>query len=44
MIANCMGGPSIVMPGGSTGYADCDAMGDAYARSNCLDEHLMGQQ
>jgi hypothetical protein len=25
-------------------FPDCDAMADAYARSNCLDEHLLGQR
>ena len=43
-IANCMGGPSIVVPGGSTGYADCDAMVSASDKANCYDQHVMGQR
>jgi hypothetical protein len=45
-IVACMGGPSIVVPvpGGSTGYADCDAMVSANDRANCWDEHLLGQR
>lgn len=28
----------------STGFADCDALGDAYARSNCFDAHILAGQ
>lgn len=38
----CSGRPPVANV--STGYPDCDAMGDAYARSNCLDERIMGQR
>jgi hypothetical protein len=38
----CSGLPPVAQV--STGFADCDAMGDAYARSNCFDEHLLGRR
>jgi hypothetical protein len=28
----------------STGFADCDAMISAFDRSNCFDQHLLGQR
>jgi hypothetical protein len=36
-------GVAVVKPG-STGYADCDALELAVDRSDCYDEHVMGQR